>query len=75
MMKLKWKKKRCWKCERLILACGFDKNERVCKSCLSKPQHNAEFMRKQVLLAGSVERVARKLGLEVEIVRKICGLK
>jgi len=74
-MRLKWPKRRCWKCERLILKVEFEPRSRICKACEAKPTYNAEFMRKQVLLLGSVDRVARKLGLSVEIVRKTCGLE
>lgn len=73
-MKMKWTKKRCSRCERLILVKEFPKGSSICTECLKHPVYPIEFIRKQVLIHGNVKRVAKMLELDVEIIRQICGM-
>jgi hypothetical protein len=71
-MKLKWKKKRCSRCERLKLVDEFRGRDMICVSCREREVYPVGLILQQVLLCGSKERVAKALEIDLEIVERIC---
>lgn len=71
-MKLTWKKRRCSKCERLKLVGEFKDKDMICVSCRERAVYPVSLILQQVLLTGSMERVARTLEVDLDVVQKIC---